>query len=134
MLFRNRRKNFSPIGAFSTALLAVALVSAQIAGVAHRIEHAPGSDLQHRLALLQYGENFDDHSHDGRAEQHHHGDHTPKHDCAAYDAATLGNGPPLAQASPSLTAPPHLPVTAVFSTVADNSPHLPFHPRAPPRA
>ena len=59
--------------ACSIALLAVALFGAQLAGVAHRIEHAPGlgGHTTQWHASLQ-------HDHDD--------DHSPAHDCAAYDA------------------------------------------------
>lgn len=111
----------SPLArAFSIALLAVALVGAQGAGFEHRIAHAPGSD-QHRAhgyALL----------HDNDS------DHAPVHDCSAYDAATLGNGPPIARSEPSAALPPQPTPTAIVNAVADNSPHLPFQSRAPPRA
>ena len=102
------------------ALLALALVGAQIAGVAHRIEHAP-TPSEH-----------DGHAHGPSADQDHGG--SPSHDCAAYDAATLGDGPPLQIATQTSTRPAHVAIATIVSAVADTSPHLPFHPRAPPRA
>lgn len=122
MLFRGRRqkKKLSLVRVGSIALLSVALVGAQIAGVEHRIDHAPGlgdQSAQWQAPLQQDQDN----------------DRSPAHDCAAYDAATVGEGPPLAQSAwTSDSTPESVPATMV-STVADSSPHLPFHPRAPPR-
>lgn len=134
MRFRNYRARCSPVArAFSIALIAIALVGAQIAGLVHRIEHAPGWDASRtqRHAWVQYERGVDirvyyaQQPDDGR---------TPRHDCAAYDAGTLGNGPPVAHFEPVAALPPQPILTAGASTVADNSPHLPFHSRAPPRA
>lgn len=120
MQFRMRRRNkqSSLSRTFAIALLAVVLAGAQVAGVTHRITHAPGLGGQ---ASWQTQQNQD-------------GGRTPAHDCAAYDAATLADGPPLAQSASASTPPTQHLHAAVFSAVADRSPHLPFHSRAPPRA
>ena len=116
---RHRNKQLSLLRACSIALLAIALAGAQIAGVAHRIAHAPGLGGPASWQTLL---------------QEQDGGRTPAHDCAAYDAAILGDGPPLAQSAPA-SAPrvQHL-HAAAFSAVFDSSPLLPFQSRAPPRA
>ncbi len=114
-------KPLSLARACSTALLALALIGAQFAGVKHRIEHAPVLDDHSAYALLE-------HDHD------HEDDRLPTHDCAAYDAAAVGDGPPLAQSRWISDPTPKALVAALVSKVADTSPQLPFHSRAPPRA
>lgn len=124
------------VRAFSVALLAAALVGAQIAGVEHRIAHAPGSD-QHRAhwQALLHDRNDEEHSREDHAHHvHDGGDEAPAHDCAAYDAATLGDGPPIASSKPAATPPPQSARSTGGNAVVDNCPHLPFHSRAPPRA
>jgi len=105
--------------AISIALLSVALVGAQIAGLAHRVVHA-GPDGQSSISQAVPPQDADG--------------NWFAHNCAAYDAATLVNGPPLLQAAWSAAPPPRLVLATFVVTVADGSPNLPFHPRAPPHA
>lgn len=105
--------------AISVALLTVALVGAQVAGLTHRVVHA---GLQGQTTVWQ---TLSPQDKDGNGFAH---------DCAAYDAATLGNGPPLLQAAWSAAPLPPLVHATFHVAVADSSPNLPFHPRAPPRA
>ncbi len=121
MLFsrRHRNKQWSLSRACSIALVAILLAGAQIAGVGHRIAHAPGIGGQASWQTLL---------------QEQDGGSTPAHDCAAYDAAALSDGPPLAPPASASSPPTQHLNAAAFSAVADSSPHLPFHSRAPPRA
>jgi hypothetical protein len=113
----------------SIALLALALASAQIAGVTHRVEHANlWADAEHADDRVDQSHDGDGHSHD-----QHPDEQGPEHNCAAYDAATLGDGPPQAISQSQPHRPVHAAPIRCALLVADNSPHLPFHSRAPPR-
>lgn len=119
------------VRALSIAALAVAVAGAQIAGGVHRIEHAQKSSAPRAgwHASWQH-----DHGADPVHLSAHEDGRKPVHDCAAYDAATLGNGPPIARPLLLADPAPEAALTAAAFTVADNSPHLPFQSRAPPRA
>lgn len=113
-----RRLKHSTLAVALTAWLAVALVGSQIAGQIHRVEHVPAQAGQFSEDALSI------HADDGDSS---------RHDCAAYDAAALGDGPPVAQSTFAAASLPRPVATAHFVAVADNSPNLPFHSRAPPR-
>ena len=109
--------------ALSIAVLAVVLVSAQIAGVAHRIRHAPGlgsgGQSAQWPALAQQAVQLDQDSKPSTS-----------HDCAAYEAATLSNCPPSAKPAQTAASPKHLP-QATFFSAARCVTALNFHSRAP---
>jgi len=113
-------KDFSFKRAASVVLIAVALISAQSAGVSHRISHASWTQSQ-RLASNPLLSSGDD-------------DRGGEHDCAAYDVATLADGTASALPAPIAALPVHFISATIHFAVTDNSPHLPFHSRAPPRA
>lgn len=109
---------------------AATLLLAQWAGLAHRIEHP--RDLEERVALawsvLHEREHGVDHASD-------HGDGAPPHhDCVAYDAATLGIGPPLASALGDDAARVGENTRRAEPARAARAPALAYHSRAPPRA
>lgn len=104
--------------------LALGLVGAQLAGLIHRIEHprAPvGALALERLVQLSHaaGERSEGDLHASHGHQAHtwhplvlvhapspgSAEEEPRHDCAAYDALTLGDGPPLSPATATRTAP-----------------------------
>ncbi len=102
------------------------MLVAQLAGLQHRIEHAGGAPVEQALVAL------DDHSESGSA--HDHGDpERSAHDCAAYDAATLGGGPPLGGDVCRMTL--RLADVAQVAHLAQpgSAPQLGFQSRAPPR-
>ncbi len=113
-------KDFSFNRAASVALIAVALISAQSAGVSHRIWHASWTQSQGPTSnsLLSFGDD----------------DRGSGHDCAAYDVATLSDGTASALPAPVAALLVHFISATIRYSVTDNSPHLPFHSRAPPRA
>jgi hypothetical protein len=108
--------------------LAATMLVAQLAGLQHRIEHAGGAPLDHApvFAVHDHGEGapVDDHTDAGRS----------THDCGAYDAATLGDGPPLGSDACRTTL--RLPEAARIAHLAQpgSAPQLGFQSRAPPRA
>ena len=99
-------------------LLIVALLLAQQEGNLHRIAHAGWSG----------GVPVTDVAADDA--------HTPlaPHDCAAYDAATLGHGPPILLDLPVLERTFHRALPAPVTRAAASGCAAGFHSRAPPRA
>jgi hypothetical protein len=158
---RSRARSLARLAPLALALvLAACLLGAQFAGHAHRIAHpqvalgvgpalgeashaalsrASGSEAsaQGALAADAPGHDHDQgHAHDQghvhAAWPFGHGD--AGHDCAAYDAATLGDGPPLALAA-SAVLPPRVARHACGDRAAPAvPPRLAFRSRAPPRA
>ncbi|MBA2547238.1 MAG: hypothetical protein H0V16_02120 [Burkholderiaceae bacterium] len=120
LIQRKHLKVFSFARAASVTLFAIALISAQSAGVSHRIWHAPWTQSQ--ASSWPGLSSNDDHGNDRG------------HDCAAYDAATLADGTPSALPAPVAALPVHFTSATLNFAVTDNSPHLPFQSRAPPRA
>jgi hypothetical protein len=130
--------------------LALSVVGAQIAGLVHRVEHPWPADVnaawieraadapaQAKQAAHCDAEPAPSHPHKAEAcaaTAGRSGDHDPEHDCAAYDALTLGDGPPLA-ASPISIAP-----TACMDVALRDAPAhvaalvLGYRTRAPPSA
>lgn len=119
----------SPIGSLLhralLAVLAAAVLCAQFTGAQHRIEHADRLAALARFVHAQAA---------GSAESASLPETAPWHDCAAYDAAALGDGPPAASA---FCSPPPAGAArfAGASTPAAPLPHaLGYLSRAPPRA
>jgi hypothetical protein len=135
--------------------LAVCLVGTQIAGLHHRIEHPLDA------ALLDHDHGAATGSHrrgDAHAQAHTVGDHAAgalptgspsaqptaasqpegttlaAHHCAAFDAATLGDGPPAAHAATEAPAPCVWRVDVAPAVLPSAGPRLAFRSRAPPRA
>lgn len=114
----HRRPKSSLIVRAFAALLAVALVGSQVAGQVHRVKHAPvhaGQLVERALLFAADGGNGS------------------QHDCAAYDAAALGDGPPVTHSVSTEAFLPCSVPTAQIVAVVGNLPHLPFQARAPPR-
>lgn len=108
--------------------LTVCLVGTQIAGLGHRIEHPTGDGRPLLVGAHQHEHGLDDaHAHDAV-------DLHAAHHCAAYDAATLGNGPPVWLASTQQPPPPTSGIAVEPEPRAGRASHLAFRPRAPPRA
>ncbi len=111
-----------------SALLAIALVCAQLAGLHHRIEHPGSNSFGWPVVIADASADTQDEARNADA---------PKrgvHHCALYDAATLGDS--IGGAVVTFAAPcPELLTAPDFSSAA---PHgtaaLGFHSRAPPRA
>ena len=103
----------------SVAVIAPALLCAQLAGLTHRVEHPRDAADQVAIAAELVA-------------QSEHGSDA-QHDCAAYDAATLGGGPPLAAdcGAPAQVASDRARVE--FHAWVARAPVLGYASRAPPR-
>lgn len=127
------------------ALVATALLTAQLAGVAHRIEHPLGQFGDIVLADSLWGgatREMHDHAspHDAKAglqleaDAAHDHDHPSAHDCAAYDAAACATGPPrnpTACLAPIVAART---VALLHLSQPGSAAQLGFRSRAPPHA
>lgn len=140
--------------------LAVCLVGTQIAGLGHRIEHPAGDGRLHQGSAHHHAYGIvDDHAQDGevcdhsadaardarasglpdatsepRAHAHDDRDEHEAHHCAAYDAATLGDGPPLLPATTTWLAAADSRVDVELAAQSGAATRLAFQSRAPPRA
>lgn len=140
--------------------LAVCLVGTQIAGLGHRIEHPAGDGRLHHGSAHHHEHGIvDDQAQDGdvcdhgagaardapasgqpdatsepRAHAHDDLDEHPTHHCAAYDAASLGDGPPVQSTTAKLPAPASSRVVVEFALRICGATRLAFRSRAPPRA
>ena len=116
----------APLRRAVAVIAAVTLLLAQWAGHTHRIEHP--HDLEERVALAWSVLDERDHALD------HDTGAAPHHDCAAYDAATLSDGPPLAVAlgtDPARADERALRAERAWTVAAAA---LAYQSRAPPRA
>ncbi len=104
-----------PLGRIGAVLLAVALLWAQALGLAHRVQHAPGTP-----AAAETG--HDDALHD----------HAPQSgECRLFDQLAAGDAAPAAVA-PVVAAPPPAPVPAVQPAPRAGLPAAGYRARAPP--
>lgn len=102
-----------------TAWAALALVIAQLAGLAHRIEHPRdlADEIEVAAALAEQGDSGGD----------------THHDCAAFDAATLSDGPPLVADLGACAQAASARAGTAFRAWAGRAPVLGYASRAPPR-
>lgn len=103
------------------------MLCAQSAGHTHRIEHP--HDIEDRVALAL---DRIDHAHGPDADSGH--DTAEQHDCAAYDAATLGDGPPLSMAATAVAQVASERARLAQHVWLARAPALGYAARAPPRA
>ncbi|HEU0203791.1 MAG TPA: hypothetical protein VFR86_25560 [Burkholderiaceae bacterium] len=141
-----------------TLLVATALVTAQLSGLVHRVEHPAGTGsgapaapaALHAMPLgptaaaayeqARHDRGHDDVEHDGghaHDHAHHHADNAGSeggaaHHCAAFDAATLGDGPPLASAVSVRTRQIHSTPCARLAYLTTGVAALGYFSRAPP--
>lgn len=108
------------------AVTAIAMLCAQAVGYAHRIEHP--HDIEDRVALAL---DRIEHAH-GEGADSGHGTVQP-HDCAAYDAATLGDGPPLSTAATAVAQVASERARLAQHVWLARAPALGYASRAPPR-
>ncbi len=123
----------------AVAWLALSMLAAQLAGFGHRIAHPHGlaggiaqvapSNRGHAPQHLHHLGHVH-HEHDAAAG----GDVDGAHDCAAYDAATLGDGPPKPAVITAAAPPPSAALGPLGLTQPGSAPQLGFRSRAPPRA
>jgi hypothetical protein len=121
----NAARRGSCARAVVTAVVALALLLAQWAGQAHRIAHP--NDPEERVApawslLHERSPGVDD------------GLGDTLHDCAAYDAAALGAGPPLDASASALPCATPAPTPVAATRGPGSVDALGYSPRAPPRA
>ncbi len=111
------------------ALLAVAIVGAQLVGLVHRVEHGGGQAAL--AALLLPHEHGEDCRHDPpRATSG--SESSPEHNCAAIDALTLGDGPLLAVHAQAADVQAAQRVAIVAERQAGRTAYRLFDARAPP--
>jgi hypothetical protein len=120
------------------AAIAVSLLLAQVAGVAHRIEHPYGAVGWAMQVASASDDLHADHDHDDV--DHDHRDHDRGegaeafHNCGAYDAATATDGVLAVLAMPGTGAPPGLSGAPIALARLCNATHTGFQSRAPPLA
>lgn len=106
--------------ATGSAASAGGILAADDRGHAHGPAHGHDDERDH------------DHGHDRAGWSFGHGG--ASHDCAAYDAATLGDGPPIALAAAAAPSPRVVRQAGGDLAAPAAAPRLAFHSRAPPRA
>jgi hypothetical protein len=134
--------------------LALSLIVAQLAGLAHRVQHplppSAGVALERHAAQRPLGdaeahlcEQAGDHAHPPwaawlraavAAGHAHDGHEAPEHDCAAYDALTLGDAPPLALDPAAGTPLPAMRPAPIAERRSPAPLALAYRTRAPPSA
>jgi hypothetical protein len=121
------------------ALIVAALLCAQLAGVRHRVEHAAHAGVPAAAAGDHHAaDGFGRHAADAHAGLDHdsHGEHgsSSLHNCAAFDAAMLGDGPPNAAPATALAPDGAARFGSTTPCAVARTTALGYLSRAPPRA